>query len=386
MSSIIIHHHNLVHKDADGTLWLTAGIGLWVNELAKHFDKVVLLFFESPKKKNTHDTPLTAANIEWVSLGKMGRYLDYFEKIARIKAVCKTLNDQHDYLLVRGFTPMQSLIWKTVRVRIRKSYYLVRSPRQPRELTLSPSSFIAFFVNKMRERDFRRMIRRKERIIANSFQISLEIEKEFGLAIPFAPSNVVSLQNVPPYTEKTVGAPITLLYVGRMLAMKGIIELIEAAGRLYSTHKMDVQVQLVGDGHPDFIARCKSVAESLGIADRLHMPGRVNFGAELFGYFGKADMFVLPTYTEGFPRVYWEAAVNSCPGILTAVGGIPYIVKDRINGLLIEPRSAEAICNAVLALKEDEHLRHAITQNAYELAREHSLERGIEQLVSHIKA
>jgi len=79
-----------------------------------------------------------------------------------------------------------------------------------------------------------------------------------------------------------------------------------------------------------------------------------------------ADVFVLPSLMEGFPRVLYEAMSQGVPVIATSVGGIPDIVKDRDNGLLVVPGSPDRLAEAIRTALVDDELRAKIVTNGYE--------------------
>jgi glycosyltransferase involved in cell wall biosynthesis len=75
-----------------------------------------------------------------------------------------------------------------------------------------------------------------------------------------------------------------------------------------------------------------------------------------------SDIFTLPTYyREGIPRVLLEASSMGVPSITTDMPGCSDVIEDGVNGLVIEPRSAEALANAITRLIEDPALRRHLS-------------------------
>lgn len=134
--------------------------------------------------------------------------------------------------------------------------------------------------------------------------------------------------------------------VGRLCAVKGQRELIEAAARLSE----DVHVVLVGKdleqaGAYERLLRAE--AERLGIADRVVFTGyRSDVGALL----QSLDVFVLPSWTEGLPLVVLEAMAAGVPVVATRVGGTPELVADGESGFLVEPRDVDGLAQAIADL------------------------------------
>jgi glycosyltransferase involved in cell wall biosynthesis len=97
-----------------------------------------------------------------------------------------------------------------------------------------------------------------------------------------------------------------------------------------------------------------------------------------------ADIFVLPSYHEGFPRTIWEALANSCPIIVSKVGSIPYVLENGLNAILINPKSELEIVNAVMELINNPDLRMKIIKNGYQFSKSSKLEITTKFLVDKI--
>ena len=80
-------------------------------------------------------------------------------------------------------------------------------------------------------------------------------------------------------------------------------------------------------------------------------------------YYNIADMFLLPSYWEGCPASILEAMSYGLPVIATDVGGIPEVIKNHETGLLINSGHPNEISDAIIKLKNDEHLKNTIIKN-----------------------
>jgi len=78
----------------------------------------------------------------------------------------------------------------------------------------------------------------------------------------------------------------------------------------------------------------------------------------------KSDILILTSVEEGMPTVIIEALALGKPVIVTRVGGIPEIIKNEFNGLLIPPKSPEHVAKAVYKLLNDEKLYTKLSSNA----------------------
>ena len=135
--------------------------------------------------------------------------------------------------------------------------------------------------------------------------------------------------------------------VGRHVPEKGYRHLIDAAALLEQT-KPGVHWVLVGDG--ELRTELEAQARRLDLASRVHFTGSRNDVADLLAL---ADVFVLPSESEGFGRVLVEAMAMARAIVATNVGGIPDIVLDGETGVLVEPADPVALAQAVRGLLDD---------------------------------
>lgn len=131
-----------------------------------------------------------------------------------------------------------------------------------------------------------------------------------------------------------------LLYLGRTTDDKGIAELLYAITDLKQLN-FNFHLTIVGDG--GYLQNLKLLAENLKINDLVSFEGGVYDQNLVKKYYLNADIFVLPSYHEGFPRTLYEAMIFGTPIITTFVGGIPYLMKDNINCKKIKPKSVNSI-------------------------------------------
>jgi glycosyltransferase involved in cell wall biosynthesis len=128
--------------------------------------------------------------------------------------------------------------------------------------------------------------------------------------------------------------PLRLVCVSRLLERKGIHFLLEAIAR---PSPLDVELTIIGTGSYEETLR-RRCAE-LGLDDRVRFTGFVR-REELPQHYRKADLFALPSLTESFGLVFAEAMACRLPVLATIVGGIPALVRNGIDGVLVEPGSA----------------------------------------------
>jgi glycosyltransferase involved in cell wall biosynthesis len=99
-----------------------------------------------------------------------------------------------------------------------------------------------------------------------------------------------------------------------------------------------------------------------------------NYREDIFNYLKTFDVLVLSSRFEGIPYVMLEAMAIGLPVIVTDVGGISNVIKDGINGILVNEESPEEIKNAILSIANDKNKYYTIKENAFEDIKRYFLE------------
>jgi len=153
---------------------------------------------------------------------------------------------------------------------------------------------------------------------------------------------------------------IELLYVGRLVYDKGLFELIDALEVLVKKGR-NVFLNLVGGG-TDYDNLLNHVKEK-GLIDRVKFHGMISEKEDLEKVYKSCNVFVLPTYHEGFPRVLYEAMIMRIPILTTFVGTINFLMIDGYNCLEIMPKSVVSIVENIEKLLNDPILSQNIADN-----------------------
>jgi glycosyltransferase involved in cell wall biosynthesis len=107
-------------------------------------------------------------------------------------------------------------------------------------------------------------------------------------------------------------------------------------------------------------------------------------GPELFAFYRGADIFVLGSVFEGFPRAIWEAMANSLPVVATDVGSIRDFVAEAAS--IVPPARPEQLADAIFGLLQNPSRRQELIRKGRSLARENTLERQVTKMVSIIRS
>lgn len=130
-------------------------------------------------------------------------------------------------------------------------------------------------------------------------------------------------------------------FIGRLTREKGVYDLLEAMRALRAKHP-DTHLLIVGDGEERQALEQRT--RDLGLDSAVTFTGTRADTALLYSAF---DVFVLPSYQEGFPMVVLEAMACNLPVVATHVGDIPRIIDDGATGVLTAPGDTDALVRAV---------------------------------------
>ena len=120
---------------------------------------------------------------------------------------------------------------------------------------------------------------------------------------------------------------------------------------------------------------------SSDLADAVSFAGHVPYGPGLFALYDAHDALVLPSFTEGFPQVILEAMARGVPVVATRVGGVPRVVEDGRNGLLVPPGDARALGEALVRIVSEPGLAGALAAEGQRTARPYTVEVQAESVV-----
>jgi glycosyltransferase involved in cell wall biosynthesis len=164
-------------------------------------------------------------------------------------------------------------------------------------------------------------------------------------------------------------------WVGRMTAVKRTDDLVRTLEKLVD-RGVDARLLLVGDG-PDH-DRLERYAHELGVAKRCLFLG---YQDDVARFYNAIDVLLLPSVNEGTPVSVIEALAAARPAVATRVGGVPDVVRDGVDGFLVDVGDAEALAERLAELAADPERRARMGA----AGRERVLERyAVERLVDDV--
>jgi glycosyltransferase involved in cell wall biosynthesis len=174
------------------------------------------------------------------------------------------------------------------------------------------------------------------RVVANSAAAAARLRAEYlpSRKIVVIPNGI----DLPPAGQRALhtAAPV-ITTVANLRAGKGHDVLLAAASRILRWFPA-ARFQLVGDG--PLRPALEQQAAALGLGDRVDFLGHRDDVADLLR---ASDVFAFPSLMEAFPNAVMEAMSHGVPVVASNVGGIPELVTDRRNGLLVPPGDAAAL-------------------------------------------
>lgn len=155
---------------------------------------------------------------------------------------------------------------------------------------------------------------------------------------------------------------LTFVFVGRLVRDKGIHELVEAFVRLNKENPL-TRLVLVGRTEAELDPLNEETQHIIDTHDAIEAVGSQK---DVRPWLAASDVLAFPSYREGFPNVVIEAGAMGLPSIVTNINGCNEIIIPGENGVIIPPRDADALYEAMKDLCENDEKRVYLTKNARE--------------------
>ena len=381
------HYHIPMFQADDGQLRTPGYIGRFLDSLAAQVD-ILVCFLHSPREDELPqmDYTLIAPNLEFVNIGV---HSSLPQRILNTKQITYHLH-QHlerlDILLIRGPSPLLPAMAKAAGdlpiALLLVGDYLAGINDLPQPRWRKEAIRVWSWWN------YRQQLRVAKRSLTfvNSHQLYQQLQ---GKVTDLVETRTTTLSQSDFFEREDTcqREPYNLLYTGRMDRAKGLFEMVEAVDWLTS-NGYDVILDLVGwpQKGDQIVEELLEDASRRGIIDRVMYHGFKSVGEELFSFYKNSDIYLIASRSsEGFPRTIWEAMAHSLPVIASRVGSIPHYLDDTNDAILIAPRQASEIADAVVKIINDPDLRQHLIANAVRKAKANTLERRSKELISEIK-
>ncbi|MEP7139712.1 MAG: glycosyltransferase family 4 protein [Caldimonas sp.] len=186
-----------------------------------------------------------------------------------------------------------------------------------------------------------------------------------------------------PAEPRSQPSPFRILCVGRLTPAKGQHLLVDAVARLGAEGR-DVHLHVVGAGiDRDSLERQTARAAA---TRWVSFEGAVNQD-RIRDFYGMADCFCIPSFAEGIPIVLMEAMAMEIACVTTRITGIPELIRDGVDGLLVAPSDVDALVEALRSLIDDPALRRRLGASGRQRVVEHyDLAANVERLARVFRA
>lgn len=169
---------------------------------------------------------------------------------------------------------------------------------------------------------------------------------------------------------------VTILFMAWVTRNKGIYELIEAV-KMLKNEKLNFKVIIAGKGE-DF-EKINKELQSTNLTEYVELKGWV-LGDQKLAVLAESDIFVLPTYFEGYPNSLMEAMASGKACIATRVGSIPDMIKHMETGILIDKKNHSQLYQELKTLIQNPGLRQVMSEKARaQIKQTNSIDIGIKK-------
>ncbi len=358
-----------------GGTWTDAGLGRLIDALAPWCGEFTAAVCESKVPLPLLDHRLQLSSADVLRLPDMPSIARGFGKIASSRRVIREVERRSDVVIVQlPFAAALALlsarkprvyhacadIWAFARRSSRFSGW-----KRP------PALMVGGLIDRVQAGLFRR---RDVRVVTNGSALRTHYQQPPGRVV--VSSTILEREIRSATRRRPAKAPWRVLYVGYVRHEKGTDLLMDAFSRVLSEIP-DAELEVVAgrdEAGRGMAAGFNAALAALERKGTVRFLGQQNFGPELFQCFADADVLVVPSRTEGTPRVLVEARAFGCPVIGTTVGGIPTSITDGVDGLLVPPEDSPALADAILRMARDRELCERLIAAGYQRAHRSTVE------------
>lgn len=214
--------------------------------------------------------------------------------------------------------------------------------------------------------DFQQTINKATMVVAVSEKSAQALQDVCGVTRPIAVRSPLLADPVVVGWRKNgrvpqSDEPMRITTVARLSVAKGLTYMLETIAMVKATHPA-TQFRVYGDG--ELRQELLDYAGQLGLDGEAIFVGSFTSREELDRIMAETDIFVMSSILEGKPLGVVEAMAYGCPIVATAVGGVPELIEDGVNGLLCGPKDPACLAQKIRELIADPELRTKLGQAA----------------------
>lgn len=383
MNLLTIYYSMTFHK-YNGEYYCNGAFGRYLDELAKNIDKIILCVpVKEVKSSKYSDYKIISKNIKFQEMP------DYKNVIGSVKYIIPSTirlirfsKEWRGQTYIRWPSPYSYIVYILSKFnKIETNIHIVGDSKA---VVLNGSKYrgiiksIAISYANLQDIMLRKMMK-KSTNISNGTGMR-RIYSDLKINVSEIRTSTIMKEDI--YERKNIFnncEKIKILYVGYLRQEKGVSYLLKAIKELENITDKRIELDIVGDGEEYEVL--KKLSKDLGIENKVNFKGYIPLGKNLFDIYKENDIFILPSLSEGTPRVLIEAMANGLVVVATDVGGIPYTIKHNHNGILIKSASSNDISRNIKLIIENTEETNNIVENAYEFVKFNTLEAHCDEII-----
>ncbi|MCA9786413.1 MAG: glycosyltransferase [Candidatus Cloacimonetes bacterium] len=216
--------------------------------------------------------------------------------------------------------------------------------------------------------------------IVNGVSLVRKYGKLPGRTVETKPLVTIRPADIAPRRDTCQTPRVRLLCVAGLMPRKGIQFLLEAMALLRSEGR-ETHLTLVGGEQPETGARLRALCVERGLVDAVEFAGYVANGPDLIQRYRESDLFVLPSLSEGFPRVIFEAMAQSLPVVASRIPNIEGRLGDVGYLQYAAPGDPRDLARAISAVISNGELRRSMIARCHEYIGELLRESPVDQFL-----
>lgn len=380
---LAFYYHIEIGLSSNNTISVPGFLGVFIDALAAELDTLYIVGHTTEVEE---DYTLKSHNIVLVNLGiqRPAWFRHFFPKLL-LGNLKNDLIDV-DAILVRSPSPLAPFFSRFIPDTCQLCYYVVGSYESGANEMLTSSlreKVVKQFLY-LNHRKFMSQLKGKD-ILVNAPALKKDY-KTICNKIDVIPTTTISEADLFQREDTCISDKIRLLYTGRFDWQKGLNELMTVFASLHK-EKENTELHFVGwedDTSKPVEKVLRQKAIDFGVGDVVIFHGKKQVGEELSSMYRMADIYIMPSYHEGFPRTIWEALANSIPVVATNVGSIPEYMTHKENILMVNPKNINELKAAIELVMNDKELRQKIIHNGYKVASINTLKSRSKQIVEYV--
>ena len=380
--NIVIYYGDLIYA-VNGKYYCKPGLGRFIDEISTKYKKVfyTTTIEESSLENISNYYQIKSDNIVYQNVPNNNSFVASVKNRSKInKTLKKHMKEWEDAIVyLRWPTPNVIKVYKlstknnlkVILHIVGDPYTIVKETSKYRGL----KRILALTYSKLQEKQIKKIIKNTPTVVNGNAQRRMYNKNNNVLELISATIDKKEIV----YSRKYNQNKTKLLYVGALKEEKGIERLLDAF-KIMLSKDVNFELNIVGDGpqKDELISKTKE----LQISDNVKFHGYVPLGEKLMNVYLSNDIFVLPSLSEGTPRVLLEAMAFGLPVIASNVGGIPFTIKNDVNGFLFD--DVDSLIKKVFLVKDNQEIRMSLIKNGYLTVENNTLEVFVNKIINFI--